>query len=68
VLYRAQVKAFQDEPGKPLQVELEGGRTLTCKALVGADGVGSTVHKLLYPGGALFLCEPSLNSETCHAY
>lgn len=31
VLYRAPVAGFEDEPGQPLKVELEGGRTLACK-------------------------------------
>lgn len=51
VVYNKALQGFrEDKEEGEVVAELSGGQTIRCKALVGADGVGSTVHKLLFPG------------------
>ena len=51
VAYNKALLGFREDKDEGVVVaELSGGQTIRCKALVGADGVGSTVHKLLSPG------------------
>lgn len=51
VMYNKGLERFgEDEVSGGILAEFSDGRRMTSKALVGADGVGSTVHKLLFPG------------------
>ena len=51
VAYSKALQGFREDKEEGVVVaEVSGGQTIRCKALVGADGVGSTVHKLLFPG------------------
>ena len=47
---KALVDFREDKEEGVVVAEMSCGQTIRCKALVGADGVGSTVHKLLFPG------------------
>lgn len=54
VAYNKAVVGFREDKGEGVVIaELSCGQKIRCKALVGADGVGSTVHKLLFPGQKL---------------
>ncbi len=51
VAYNKDLVGFaEDKDALQVVAQFKGGATMTCKVLVGADGVGSTVHKLLFPG------------------